>query len=77
MATSKPLTIAVHPSLYGFDEIRDLEAKGHNVYCSDMGDTDIVLGPNCWRMTPDLLPYIDLSLKQARAMRYPKKEKVA
>lgn len=77
MGTTKRLTISVHPSLYNYPEIQGLIEKGHNVYCNDMGSTDIVLAPNAWRMTPELLPYLDLSIKQARAMRYPKKEKVA
>jgi hypothetical protein len=32
---------------------------------------DLILGPNCWRMSPSLMKHLDLSIKSARAIRYP------
>jgi hypothetical protein len=77
--TQKPLTILVHPSLVETPEFRTLAAQGHTItsdlYLESAWDADIVFGPNCWRMTPELLPYLDLAIKGARGVKYPKGKK--
>lgn len=72
--TSKPLNILVHPLLDGdmFGELRD---KGHMVHSTDsprlgLHDYDLILTPNAWRMTPQLLQYLDDAIKAARQARY-------
>ena len=74
--TPKPLTILVHPSLRHTPEIEALVAKGHDIAEGCPLETyDLVFGPNCWRMLPELLPYLDLAIKGARGVRYPKGKK--
>ena len=56
-----------------FGELMD---EGHTVEYSDdkwvspLCEYDIILGPNCWRMTPDLLKYLKDAVKAARAQKY-------
>lgn len=76
----KPLRILVHPSLSATDEVNELRRKGHDVLTEfdlyDVGaweQCDLIVGPNAWRMTPDLLPMVDAAIKAARATKYPKK----
>lgn len=72
---SNKLNIGVHPGIYNAPEVLALREKGHGVHLlDDMADFDVILGPNAWRMTPELFPYIDLSLKQARAIKKEKKK---
>ena len=78
--TSKPLRIGVHDSLCNTEEINALSEKGHHVanLGSLEGDPnvyDLLLGPNCWRLTPDQLKHLDLAIKGARELRYPKEAK--
>lgn len=76
MASNK-LDIVVHPALFDATDVQTLRGKGHNVICHgsvDLATADLVIGPNCWRMTPELLPYLDLAVKAARKT---KKEKAA
>jgi hypothetical protein len=84
--TPKPLRIAVHPTLVDLPEVQALVAKGHQVYSLaqynrgndnplNLPDVDLILGPNCWRMEPELLPYLDLAIKGARGVKYPAKGK--
>lgn len=80
--TQKPLTILVHPSLGDAPEIVTLAEKGHTICVgyspaglATMEMFDIILGPNCWRITPELLPYLDLAIKGARGVKYPKGKK--
>lgn len=69
--TPKPLTILVHHTLLGWDEIRALEAQGHTIFT--LGDSaDLILAPNAWRMTEDLRSCLDLSVKAARRRKYGK-----
>lgn len=78
---SKLLTLLVHPDLDG-PEIVELRAKGHAIvtmedhWDANMMNYDLILGPNCWQMTPDLLKYLPLAVRAARERKYPAKEKV-
>ena len=76
--TNQPLVIAVSSELADLPEVQALRDKGHQVDVISLaappgvhGDSvvgyDIVLGPNCWRMTPQLVKYLELALKGARA----------
>lgn len=81
--TPKPLTILVHPSLANSPEILELAAKGHEIHtepsmsmiAQHWQDYDLVLGPTCWRMDASMLAYLDLAIKGARTVKYPKKER--
>ena len=75
--TSKPLVLLVHSTLLETDEVKELERKGHVILhmTSQQEDCDLILGPNCWRIYPKLENYIDMAVKAARLVRYPKKEK--
>lgn len=82
--TPKPLQIAVHDTLLEADPAMfdKLHSQGHLIVNMDelneyiVEDFDLILGPNCWRMTPALLQHINLAMTGARALRYPRaKEK--
>jgi len=65
--TSKPTKILVHPSLLEWDEIKDLQAQGHQVQAYDMDEFDLILGPQCWNMDESLKPnLLSLALPAAR-----------
>lgn len=75
--------ILVTDTLMDAPEIKALSDKGHKImrlsevghYASD-ADTetaDLILGPNCWRMDERLIKYLDLAIKAARGVKYPKK----
>ena len=68
--TSKPLSILVEHSLGKTKEIEDLKEKGHNIVTVQEHQYDLVLGPHCWRMTHELLPYLETAIKRARVERY-------
>ena len=74
--TNAPLNILVTDNeLYDSVELKELEAQGHNVTCQPWLGFDRIYGKNCYRMTPDLLPFLPLSLKQARLEKKVRKEK--
>ena len=55
-----------------------MAAKGHPVRVlnsltgDEVEEMDLVLGPNMWRMGPDLTKYIDAAIKGTRISVYPK-----
>lgn len=65
------LSLLVHPALLG-TETQALAQKGHRVEPMDgqmtlaLIDYDLILGPNCWRIMPKLLKYLELAVKEAR-----------
>jgi hypothetical protein len=75
--TNKPLNLEVDQSIYEqapdlFDELR---AKGHAIQIRNMNGIDVILGPQCFRLTRDMIEYLkgqslDLAMKGARALRY-------
>ena len=75
--TPKPLTLLVHESLWNTPEIQVLRDKGHHVDTLGAPETaaDLLLAPNAWKMDTRLIKYLDLAVKAARAIKYPKKEK--
>jgi len=73
--TTKLLKILVDSSLADHPAIRELGAKGHEVW--EVGSTffdadraDLILGPKCWRMTPELIKYLGAAIKAAREAKY-------
>jgi len=65
--TNAPLNILVtDTALYNSPAMVELIRQGHHVEDSGLGYYDRIYGPNCHRMTPELLPFLPLSLKQAR-----------
>ena len=81
--TNAPLNILVTDrELRDSMPFRTLEQQGHQVtlYDSTVPTAlspryDRIYGPNCYRMTTDLLPFLPLSLKQARLEKKARKEK--
>ena len=75
MATTKPLTIAVHPSLSNMPWVKELQDKGHHVEFG-IGDEfsgwqcDLILGPNCARFLPGMEQFLDSFIKGTRAIKY-------
>ena len=88
MGTSKPLSIAIHPSLKGEAWVAILKQKGHSVFfpcdepgtpdedrawdCSDIWEADLILGPTCARFLPGMAQFLDSFIKGARALKYGK-----
>lgn len=76
--TSKPLVILLHPQLAEFFE-EEREA-GHTLITTLDGDhltldqVDLAIGPNCWRMTPDLLKHKAIAIRAGRKAREDKKK---
>ena len=67
-------------------ELAALAAQGHTVVYAPgifAGDAivkiDKVVGPNCWRLLPDQMKWLPLTLKEMRAAqpKTPKKKKVS
>jgi hypothetical protein len=56
--TSKPTKILIDISLRDWDEIKALQAQGHEIHWDRLSDYDIVLSPNCWNMDDSLRPYL-------------------
>ena len=71
----KPLRIIITDAfMLEWHEVIALRDQGHIIMLtSDPDTTDIVLGPNCWRMDDTLRPFLDLAIKEARARAYPSK----
>lgn len=44
----------------------------HGFYMTPERDIDLILGPNCWRMTVGLRRYLPQAIEAARKVRYPK-----
>ena len=64
--TPVPLAILIHPSIDG-PEFDALRAKGHTVNVIPFKDAyDLIIGPNCQRMTPDLMNLLDVTLTRIR-----------
>jgi hypothetical protein len=74
--TPIPLKIMVHPDLWDTPEVQALASKGHFLHrwmvddgsstAWDMEGMDLIVGPNCWRIVPALVKYLDLAVKSAR-----------
>ena len=71
--TPKPLRVAVDNSLAKTPEVLALEAKGHEIVPADHEAFDLVIGPRCWKMDLILIKYLDLAIKAARGVKYPKR----
>ena len=76
--TPKPLRLLVDASMAGWEELAAMEAQGHTVVVMDMEGAwkpDVILGPRCWRMDGEHRKYLELAIKEARSVRYPKGKK--
>lgn len=78
--TPKPLTLLVDPSLEMLEGFQQLRDKGHWITSAPVSregnpcsvwEFDAVVGPTSWRMTRDLMKYLDPMLKGLRASKYP------
>ena len=71
-----PLKILTTPDLALTPELQTDAAKGHRVHImGELMDYDIILAPNAFRVRADLLKYRELSYKEIRRARAPKKGK--
>ena len=76
----KPLVIMIHPDLFELKSVVELIEKGHDVQMMPSAAiaADVILGKNCWRMTPELAnataTMFDNPIKATRAIKYKKKE---
>lgn len=65
------LSVLVHPILLGA-ETEALKEAGHRVEPMEgqmtlaLLDYDLILGPNCWRILPNMLKYLELAIKEAK-----------
>ena len=79
--TPKPLKFLVHQSLIEVYPWHELVAQGHLVVFMAPEEPafnfDLILAPNAWKMDTRLIKYLDLAVKAARTIKYPKKEKKA
>jgi hypothetical protein len=64
------------------EQLAVLASQGHTVaYLTGdldgeyVANADLVLAPNAWRMLPELVKYLDASIKAARVVAYPAKQK--
>ena len=80
--TSRPLTIFLtDPEMLQWPEVQALVLQQHRVVTwtdvqqehdsLSVGDIDVVLGPNCWRMDERLRRYFKTALDAARRVKYP------
>ena len=66
MKTKTPLQILVtDPAMLEWPEVKEIMAKGHMVSCL-AGESDVVIGPNCWQMTEALRKYFKLAIAAAK-----------
>ena len=66
--TTKPIKILVHPDLAN-DFVGEAEV-GHTVMVDEiLTHYDMVVGPNCWRMTKELLKHKEVAIRAARKAR--------
>ncbi len=73
----KLLKIHIHPSLAEHPKVVEAKRKGHTI--TIMGETvvplvevDALVGPTCWRMTPETAKHWDLMITSVRATKYGK-----
>jgi len=75
-STPKPLTIVcTTEAIATSPEMLALAEQGHVVLNLPLPEgTDLVIGPECWRMTPLLMKHLPIAIKGARALRYADKK---
>lgn len=73
MATNQPFTFLVL-GLEETPELKELASQGHTLIYAESLTThdavvkiDKVIGPNCWRLLPDQMKWLPLTLKEMRA----------
>lgn len=67
---AKRLVIVAYPPVSDWPELAELEAKGHEVIrdtVKELPQADLILGPNCWRMSEPLHKYLPNAVKAAQA----------
>lgn len=63
MAAKTKFKILAHPDL----DTSELKTLGHEVTVMPLvADYDLILGPNCWRVTPHLTKFIKAALTAAK-----------
>jgi hypothetical protein len=67
----RPLTYLVHPLLLDTPEVQALIRKGHTVTAEKTLDgPDLVIGPNCYRISPETINLLDMATLSARLSKY-------
>ena len=72
----KRLHLLVDESMRQWPEVMKLEEQGHQITSLQLAaDVDMVLGPRCWRMYPELRKHLTLAIRAGRLEKYgePKK----
>jgi hypothetical protein len=72
--TNRPIVAVVHPLLWDHPAVVDLREKGNDIRMMTDTDADLIIGPNCWRVTSALVDMLPVAIKAARAIRYAKGE---
>jgi hypothetical protein len=70
--TQTPLKILVHEDYSEWPEVEELRAAGHTVYTVHdraLQEMDLILGPQCHIMTPEMRPYLPLAVKSVQQAR--------
>lgn len=71
MATTKP-TKVLWIGLTLTPELEQLKDEGHTVHTvgefeAPLESYDLIMGPNCWRIGPQHMKFLQLAVKEARA----------
>lgn len=74
MSQQRPLKIVVLSTVLT-DLITSLRDQGHEVVVADFSEFDLILGERCCRMVPELVPYIDTTIKEVQRGKYAKRAK--
>lgn len=63
----RKVRVAITPDLQDYEEVKALSTRSTEVEVIDLSGYDVILGSNCWFITPEYARYIPLAVKQARA----------
>lgn len=73
--STKPLTYCVHHSLADAPEIKALQAADADVVIDHSMTSDLIIGPNCFRMNTDTIHLLAFAEMAARLVKYPPEKK--
>lgn len=65
----EPLTVGVHPAWLDRPEVKALIDEGHPVAVIEAG-YDLILHPNAWRWSDELFEQLDVTVREARKVKY-------
>jgi hypothetical protein len=71
MASTKPLTYCIDVSLADTPEVKALIAANADVVIDRSMVSDLIIGPNCFRMNRDTINLLAFAEQSARLAKYP------